>query len=106
MIFRVSLLSSCLLLAGVLQARAEEVTVYQDGKKFSTAEVTVKVGDSVVFENKDPITHNVYSGTSGMEFDLRTQKPGESSAVKFDKAGEAEVQCAIHPQMKMKVKVQ
>jgi plastocyanin len=106
MIVRVSLLSSCLLLAGFLPARAEDVTVYQDGKKFSTAEVTVKVGDAIVFENKDPITHNVYSSTTGMEFDLKTQKPGESSTIKFDRAGEAEVQCAIHPQMKMKVKVQ
>jgi plastocyanin len=40
-----------------------------------------------------------------MEFDLRTQKVGESSEVKFDKVGESDVQCAIHPQMKMKVKV-
>ena len=86
-------------------ARADGVTVYQEDKKFSEAEVTIKAGQSVVFANKDPITHNVYSKTPGMSFDLRTQKAGESSEVKFDHAGESDVQCAIHPQMKMKIKV-
>lgn len=86
-------------------AHAEGATVYQEDKKFSDTEVTIKSGQSVVFANKDPITHNVYSKTPGMSFDLKTQKPGESSEVKFDHAGESEVQCAIHPQMKMKIKV-
>ena len=86
-------------------AYAEGTTVYQEDKKFSDPEVTIKAGQSVIFANKDPITHNVYSKTPGMSFDLKTQKPGESSEVKFDHAGESEVQCAIHPQMKMKIKV-
>ena len=86
-------------------AHAEGVTIYQEDKKFSEAEVTIKAGQSVIFANKDPITHNVYSKSPGMSFDLRTQKAGESSEVKFDHAGESDVQCAIHPQMKMKIKV-
>jgi plastocyanin len=86
-------------------AHAGGPTVYQEDKKFSEAEVTIKSGQSVVFANKDPFTHNVYSKTPGMSFDLRTQKSGESSEVKFDHAGESDVQCAIHPQMKMKIKV-
>jgi plastocyanin len=92
-------------LLGAADAYAEGVTIYQEDKKFSDAEVTIKPGQSVIFANKDPITHNVYSKTPGMSFDLKTQKPGESSEVKFDHAGESEVQCAIHPQMKMKIKV-
>lgn len=85
---------------------ATETTVVQKDKKFSADEVTVKAGDSVVFKNDDPITHNVFSQTPGMSFELKTQKAGESSAIKFDKAGVAEVRCAIHPQMKMRVKVE
>jgi plastocyanin len=106
MLVRISLLSLCLLTAGTLSARADEVTVLQEGKKFSESEVTIKVGDKVTYLNKDPITHNVFSNTSGMSFDLKTQKAGESTSITFDHAGEAEVQCAIHPQMKMKVKVE
>jgi plastocyanin len=86
-------------------AWADGVTIYQEGKKFSEDEVTIKRGQSVTFSNKDPVTHNVYSSTPGMAFDLRTQRAGESSEVKFDNVGEADVRCAIHPQMKMKVKV-
>lgn len=92
-------------LSGVVHAMGEGVTVFQENKKFSTDEVTVKRGQTVTFTNKDPITHNVFSRTSGMAFDLKVQKAGESSDVKFDNVGEADVLCAIHPQMKMKVKV-
>jgi plastocyanin len=94
-----------LMLVGTAAARAGGVEVFQEGKKFSEAEVSIKRGESVTFTNKDPVTHNVFSSTPGMAFDLRTQQPGESSTVTFDHAGEAEVHCAIHPQMKMKVKV-
>ena len=55
--------------------------------------------------NKDPITHNVYSQSTGNAFDVKTQKAGESSDVKFDTVGDADVQCAIHPSMKMRVHV-
>jgi plastocyanin len=86
-------------------ARADDVTIYQEGKKFSEAEVSVKKDDSVTFTNKDPVTHNVFSSTEGMAFDLKTQKPGASTTITFDRAGDATVQCAIHPQMQMKVHV-
>jgi len=102
---RVAALVSIAMLVTAGIAYAEGATVYQEDKKFSDPEVTIKAGQSVIFANKDPITHNVYSKTPGMSFDLKTQKPGETSEVKFDHVGESEVQCAIHPQMKMKIKV-
>ena len=102
---RIAALVSMAMVLTAAIAYADGATVYQEDKKFSEAEVTIKAGQSVTFANKDPITHNVYSKTPGMSFDLKTQKSGESSEVKFDHAGESEVQCAIHPQMKMKIKV-
>jgi len=86
-------------------AAADGVTVFQEGRKFSESEITIKRGESVTYTNKDPFTHNVYSTTPGMAFDLKTQKPGQSTEVTFDKVGVADVLCAIHPQMKMKVVV-
>ena len=88
-----------------LPARAATVEVEQKDKKFSVATITINKGDTVTFHNNDPYTHNVFSATPGMAFELKTQKAGQSSDVKFDNAGEADVQCAIHPQMKMKVVV-
>jgi plastocyanin len=104
--FDFSAYSLALLIAVLSPAHAENITVFQEGKKFSDAEVSLKVGETVTFSNKDPITHNVYSSTPGMSFDLKTQKAGESTTITFDHSGEAEVHCAIHPQMVMKVKVQ
>ncbi|MBI3515716.1 MAG: hypothetical protein HY060_16905 [Proteobacteria bacterium] len=86
-------------------AWAESAGVTQEARKFSEPEVAIRQGQSVTFTNRDPFTHNVFSKTPGMAFDLRTQKPGASSEVKFENVGEADVQCAIHPQMRMKVKV-
>lgn len=77
--------------------------VIQKNKRFSQDVVTVKKGESVTFKNADPFVHNVYSQSPGMTFDIQTQKPGESSTITFDKLGEADVRCAIHPTMKMKV---
>jgi plastocyanin len=102
----VPVLAAALLIAAMVQAHADDLTVYQEGKKFSETEVTVKAGETVTFTNKDPVTHNVYSDTSGMSFDLKTQKPGTSTTITFDHAGLAMVHCAIHPQMEMKVNVQ
>lgn len=102
----VPVLGAVLLLATGVQAHADGVIVYQEGKKFSESEVAVKVGETVTFTNKDPVTHNVFSSTPGLSFDLKTQKPGESTTISFDHAGLVTVRCAIHPQMVMTVKVQ
>lgn len=84
---------------------AETVVVEQAGKKFSVPELSIKKGDTVTFANKDPITHNVYSQSPGNAFDVKTQKPGESTDVKFDTPGDVDVQCAIHPGMKLRIHV-
>ncbi|MEW5727294.1 MAG: plastocyanin/azurin family copper-binding protein [Pseudomonadota bacterium] len=99
------LVAALLALAVAAPAWAAEHEIIQQNKKFSAKEITVKKGDTVVFKNADPFVHNVYSQTPGMEFDLQQQQPGGSSPVKFDKVGEADIRCAIHPTMKMTVKV-
>jgi len=87
-------------------AFAAEQTVTQKGKVFSKPEVTLKKGDTIVFVNDDTVAHNIYSATAGNDFNLGSQPPGKSVSVTFDKPGEIDVMCAIHPLMKMKVKVQ
>ena len=86
-------------------AFAADITVVQKNKTFSTQQVQVKIGDRIVFMNEDSVTHNVYSLTKGLEFEIKTQEPGKSDAVKFDRPGVAVVECAIHPKMKVNVQV-
>src|SRR5271156_6630954 len=83
---------------------ADHVVTQQD-RHFSQTEITVKVGDTISFKNDDEVTHNVFSTTPGMEFDLHRQAPGASSTIPFNKAGDAEVDCSIHPRMKLLVHV-
>jgi len=79
--------------------------VDQKDRQFALAELTVKPGDTVTFKNADEVTHNVFSVTPGMEFDIRRQAPGGSSTVPFPKEGVVEVRCSIHPKMKLMVTV-
>jgi plastocyanin len=92
-------------LAGVAVAGAADHTIRQKGKVFSESEITVKRGDELLFLNDDNIAHNVLSITAGNRFDLGLLNPGELRPVKFDSVGDVKVICAIHPTMKMTVKV-
>jgi plastocyanin len=92
-----------MLLPGV--AQAAEYRVGQKDKAFSISTLTLKTGDSVVFENDDQITHNVYSAAKGSEFNLRAQAPGAKASVTFTSLGVVEVRCAFHPKMKLVVNV-
>jgi plastocyanin len=84
---------------------ATERTVGQKGKVFSESEIAVKKGDTILFVNDDTISHNIMSNTAGNSFNLGSQAPGLSTPVTFDKPGEVMVICAIHPRMKLSVKV-
>lgn len=86
-------------------------TIVQKDKKFSKDALTIKLGDTLVFQNDEAdITHNVYSITPGNEFELKIQKPGTTTPILVDakkhQVGEMLIECAIHPEMKLKVKIE
>jgi plastocyanin len=101
-IFRITAAAVALL---VIPARAEEPLIAQKDRAFSQTEISIKRGESITFRNADNVTHNVFSVSPGMEFDIRRQAPGASSTVVFSKKGVAEVRCSIHPKMKLIVTV-
>ena len=84
---------------------AADHEINQQDRHFSQTEITIKVGDKISFKNDDEVTHNVFSTTPGMEFDLHRQAPGASSTIPFNKVGDVEVDCSIHPRMKLLVHV-
>ncbi len=93
------------LMAFVYTSYAGEFEVLQKDKKFSQSGLTVKVGDSVNFKNEDPFFHNVFSLSDVKTFDLGSFPQGQSKKVIFDKPGTVEVECAIHPSMKINIEV-
>jgi plastocyanin len=91
-------------------ASAADVEVTQKGKAFlqdkaPVQAIRIHVGDAVSFRNDDPFFHNIYSASPDKSFDLGSYPQGQSRKVTFDKPGVVEVQCAIHPDMKLKVEV-
>jgi plastocyanin len=86
-------------------AFAATEVIHQQGRAFSSESVTVKKGDPLTFLNDDSVPHNIMSTSKGSEFNLGSQAPGSSTDVVFKDVGDVTVICAIHPRMKMTVKV-
>ena len=86
-------------------ALAGNQMVHQQGRVFGPDNITVKKGEALTFLNDDTIPHNIMSASKGNEFNLGSQGPGMSTDVTFKEAGDVQVICAIHPRMKMMVKV-
>src|SRR5262249_25007603 len=79
-------------------ARKPEVkTIAIDGVKFQPADVTVSVGDTVVWINKDPFPHNVTS-KDGV-FHSRNLDPSQSFRFHAAKPGTFPYVCTLHPTM-------
>ena len=99
-----AIVAGALGLAGAAGA-AQEHVVAQKNKAFSVKKLTVKVGDSVKFVNEDSFAHNVFSLSAAKSFDLGSFGNGGSKAVTFDKAGKVEIECAVHPDMRLDIEV-
>lgn len=100
-----STIAAVALLAVVGFAHAADKEVNQKDNTFSVKTLRVKLGESVSFRNDDPHFHNVFSLSDVQSFDLGSYPKGQSRKVTFTKEGQVDVECAIHPNMKMTVEV-
>lgn len=98
-------MSAFVMYTSAVPVLAAEHVVEQKDKKFSSTSIKVKAGDTVKFRNSDSVAHNIFSLSDAKSFDLGTFTGGQSKDVAFDKAGKVEIECAIHPTMKMTVEV-
>jgi plastocyanin len=74
-----------------------------DGTSFRPADLSVLIGDSVVWVNKDPFPHTVTSDAGG--FDSKELAPGASWTYTAVKRGEFAYFCRFHPNMKGTLRV-
>jgi plastocyanin len=86
-------------------AVAADHTVSQKNKAFSLKTLKAKVGDKVIFRNDDPFAHNIFSLSDAQSFDLGSFGQGGAKEVVLAKDGKLEIECAIHPEMKLVVEV-
>src|SRR6478672_2898527 len=68
-----------------------------DGTRFQPRDVTVAVGDTVVWTNKDPFPHNVSSQAGG--FQSKNLNPDQSFRFRATKRGTFSYVCTLHPTM-------
>ena len=97
-------------MGAAVAVQAKEIEVSQKGKAFvvqknAVQSLRVNVGDTVSFRNDDPFFHNVFSASKVKEFDLGSYPQGQARKVVFDSEGGVDIECAIHPDMKLHVDV-
>ena len=103
---RLALLAAALAAAPALAA---ETAISQSNQTFSSPTITVHVGDTVRFQNKDTVSHNITVRNAANEDDaddLGMQKPGVDVTYHFATRGAYRIICSIHPRMRMAVNVQ
>jgi len=92
--------ASPLLAAG----HAKEHAVAIQGFAFAPGDLTVAVGDTVVFTNSDGAPHTATADDGS--FDTGMLRGGDEASVTFETAGTFEYFCAVHPHMRAKITVE
>jgi amicyanin len=86
------------------QAAPAAVAVKIDNFKFGPEDLTVAVGTTVTWTNRDDIPHTVVSTTGA--FKSKVLDTDEKFSFTFTKAGTYDYFCSVHPKMTGKVIVQ
>jgi plastocyanin len=84
-------------------ARAAETKVSIDNFTFSPAALTVKVGDTVTWTNRDDIPHTIVSAG---KFRSKALDTDNSFSFTFTAAGDYQYFCSLHPHMTGTIKVE
>lgn len=79
-------------------------TVVIDGTSFKPQQLTVRIGDSVVWTNKDPFSHTATSKPGG--FDSKEIATGKTWKYKTGKKGDFAYICTYHITMKGRLHVE
>jgi plastocyanin len=100
-------IAALLTLAFALPALAAGISVGQKDKQFSKDSISIKQNDVVTFTNDDTVTHDIsVREPDGSRRPGVMEPPGSTTQITFDKLGDYEVRCLIHPKMKMSVHVE
>ncbi|KRR15488.1 amicyanin [Bradyrhizobium lablabi] len=84
-------------------ARAEDIAVHIDNFVFEPAQLTVKVGQTVTWTNRDDIPHTVVCAG---KFRSKTMDTDGTFSFTFTAPGDYKYFCSLHPHMTGMVKVE
>jgi plastocyanin len=89
--------------AKVETTKVEDTKVMIDNFTFEPAQLTVKVGTTVTWTNRDDIPHTIVSAG---KFRSKTMDTDGTFSFTFTTAGEYKYFCSLHPHMTGTVKVE
>ena len=84
-------------------ARCEDLAVMIDNFTFEPAQLTIKVGTTVTWKNRDDIPHAVVSAG---KFRSKTLDTDDSYSFTFTSPGDYTYFCSLHPHMTGIIKVE
>ena len=84
-------------------ARAEDVAVHIDNFTFEPAQLTVKVGNTVTWTNRDDIPHTVVCAG---KFRSKAMDTDDTFSFTFTAPGDYQYFCSLHPHMTGTIKVE
>jgi plastocyanin len=84
-------------------ARAADTMVTIDNFTFEPAQLTVKIGTTVTWKNRDDIPHTVVSAG---KFRSKAMDTDDSYSFTFTAAGDYPYFCSLHPHMTGTIKVE
>jgi plastocyanin len=99
---RTAAVAAVMMALGSASASAETIKVTIKGLKFSPAEVTAHVGDTVEWTNEDQMAHTATARNKDWDIPIPA---GKTASVVIAKAGDVDYFCRIHPSMTGKVVV-
>jgi plastocyanin len=102
---RLLLLGAGLLALTQVAIAAQSYRISQKGRAFNMKEITIALGDMVVFGNDDDFIHQIFVKSDNFNVDTDESAPGNAIPVVFTKRGTFEVHCHIHPKMGLLVTV-
>lgn len=93
------------ILLPVTTARADDTNleIYIDNFTFQPAELSIKVGTTVTWTNRDDIPHTVVSAG---KFRSKTLDTDDKFTFTFTNAGDYKYFCSLHPHMTGMIKVE
>ena len=82
-----------------LPANTNPLTINQEGKKFAPYVTVMQKGQSITFNNKDDITHHIYSVSGDNRFEFKLKANSVKTTQTMEAAEEIAMGCNIHDWM-------
>jgi Flp pilus assembly protein TadD/plastocyanin len=78
---------------------AQAIQIFQKELQFAPMHSVVMVGSKVTFTNDDREVHNIYSKSSGNQFNLGAMAAGTSREIRLETPGPVILRCNLHKDM-------